>query len=112
MNLKLLSSKPGSVQDLKEIFETFIPHDLKLSIYEYAQWLDGDPEIEHLEGFEDIERMVPSWPYAMKAYAIKYKDFCFNLCNQLKLEDESIAWTNLIKAIAFGGNEYLDELYA
>ena len=111
MHIQVLTKETLSAADIKFIFEEVVPPQIKEQIIKHAQWLDGEPELEHINEFNNITEAFPSWPYELKAYAYKFNEPANEIISDLGITDKEkrTAWFNLIKAISILGPSYINE---
>ncbi|MCJ8168376.1 hypothetical protein [Atopomonas sediminilitoris] len=108
MRTQTLTNEKLSTTDMKAIFEEIVPSNIKDQIIKHAQWLDGSPELEQINAFNEISEIFPSWPYELKAYAYKFKEPANEIVSSLSIpeKEKRIAWFNLIKIFAILGPEH------
>ncbi len=110
MTLSLLFERTPDIEKLEFIFDTFIPDESKVIIFEYAQWLDSDPEYFQDDDYRLFDQLFPDWPSELKTYASRFHHLALDLLESMGLQSNEnfhIAWTNLLKAIAIGGERWL-----
>ncbi len=111
MNVDVLCKDSPGLEEIREIFERFIPNDLKEQVYSHALWLESDPDLIQNDSFQDLSKQLPSWSYDTISYAYKFRDIAFDLCEAYEVEKTNVAWTNLIKSIVISGNDYVNKAW-
>lgn len=111
MCIQFLMKEKLSSAEVRIIFEEVISLQIKEQIISHAQWLDADPELEHISEFEEVSESFPDWPYLLKAYAYKFKDSASEIVSSFNISEEEkrVAWFNLIKLFAVLGSEHMSE---